>query len=59
MRKAIDVGRKNFFGEFYMKQSEMNNYIVYKGVTDESKMIDSSVNFMLLLIKCRPIIIKK
>ena len=36
MRKAIDVGRKNFFGEFYMKQSEMNNYIVYKGVTDES-----------------------
>ena len=39
------------FGNFYIKQSEMNNYVVYNGVTDESNLIDSSVNFMFLIVK--------
>ena len=41
------------FGNFYIKQSEMNNYVVYNGVTDESNLIDSSVNFMFLIVKIK------
>ena len=39
----------NYF--FYMKQSELNKYMVYNGVTDESKLIDSSVNFLFFRVK--------
>ena len=52
MRKKLQLDSKMvIFGKFYMKQSEMNNYVVYNGVTDESNLIDSSVNFMFLIVK--------